>query len=88
MTNKYRFFAYFDFLCDEPLKQDTVKQDIFADTLFSRLGDFAVSRILIFADAGTELVICCHIDLNDVSLLECLLRDFIFHKLTNFMKFY
>ena len=32
----------------------TVKQDISADTLFSRLGDFAVSRILIFADAGTE----------------------------------
>ena len=33
---------------------DTVEQDISADTLFSRLGDFAVSRILIFADAGTE----------------------------------
>ena len=32
----------------------TVEQDISADTLFSRLGDFAVSRILIFADAGTE----------------------------------
>ena len=32
----------------------TVKQDISEDTLFSRLGDFAVSRILIFADAGTE----------------------------------
>ena len=32
----------------------TVKQDISADTLFSRLGDFAVPRILIFADAGTE----------------------------------
>ena len=33
---------------------DTVEQDISADTLFSRLVDFAVSRILIFADAGTE----------------------------------
>ena len=32
----------------------TVEQDISADTLFSRLGNFAVSRILIFADAGTE----------------------------------
>ena len=32
----------------------TVDQDISADTLFSRLGDFAVPRILIFADAGTE----------------------------------
>ena len=32
----------------------TVEQDISADMLFSRLGDFAVSRILIFADAGTE----------------------------------
>ena len=31
----------------------TVEQDISADTLFSRLGDFAVSWILIFADAGT-----------------------------------
>ena len=30
------------------------RKDISADTLFSRLGDFAVSRILIFADAGTE----------------------------------
>ena len=29
----------------------TVEQDISADMLFSRLGDFAVSRILIFADA-------------------------------------
>ena len=33
---------------------NTVEQDISADTLFLRLGDFAVSRILIFADAGTE----------------------------------
>ena len=32
----------------------TVEQDISADTLFSRLVDFAVSRILIFADASTE----------------------------------
>ena len=32
----------------------TVKHVFSADTLFSRLGDFAVSRILIFADAGTE----------------------------------
>ena len=32
----------------------TVEQDISADTLFSRLGDFAEPRILIFADAGTE----------------------------------
>ena len=32
----------------------TVKQDISADTSFSRLGDFAVQQILIFADAGTE----------------------------------
>ena len=29
-------------------------------------------------------VLSAAIDLNDVSLLECLLRDFIFHKLTNF----
>ena len=34
--------------------ENTVEQDISADTLFLRLGDFAVSRILIFADAGTE----------------------------------
>ena len=43
----------------------TVKQDISADTLFSRLGDFAVPRILIFADAGTEhssfIVLLSHI---------------------------
>ena len=32
----------------------TVEHEISADMLFSRLGDFAVSRILIFADAGTE----------------------------------
>ena len=30
------------------------RKDISADTLFSQLGDFAVSRVLIFADAGTE----------------------------------
>ena len=36
------------------MSQITVKQDISADTLFSLLGDFAVPRILIFADAGTE----------------------------------
>ena len=43
----------------------TVKQDISADTLFPRLGDFAVPRILIFADAGTEhssfIVLLSHI---------------------------
>ena len=32
----------------------TVEQDISADTLFSRLGDFGILRILIFADAGTD----------------------------------
>ena len=32
----------------------TVKQGISADTLFLRLDDFAVPRIFIFADAGTE----------------------------------
>ena len=38
-----------------PRKKKVVLQyAISADTLFSRLGDFAVSRILIFADAGTE----------------------------------
>ena len=29
-------------------------QDISAATLFSRLGDFAIPRILIFADVGAE----------------------------------
>ena len=47
------------------IKKATVKQDISADTLFSRLGDFAVPRILIFADAGTEhssfIVLLSHI---------------------------
>ena len=38
----------------ESTTRSIVKQDIAADTLFSRLGDFAVSRILIFADAGME----------------------------------
>ena len=33
---------------------NTVKQDISVDTSFSQLGDFAVSLILVFADAGTE----------------------------------
>ena len=32
----------------------TVKQNISADMLFLRLGDFTVERIFIFADAGTE----------------------------------
>ena len=38
---------------------NTVEQDISADTLFPRLGDFAVPRILIFADAGTEHYFYC-----------------------------
>ena len=61
---------------------NTVKQVFSADKFFPRLSDFAVPRILIFADAGTE-----HSSFI-VSLLECLLRDFIFHELTNFMKLY
>ena len=47
------------------VRVSTVKQDISADTLFPRLGDFAVPRILIFADAGTEhscfIVLLSHI---------------------------
>ena len=45
--------------------QNTVEQDISADTLFPRFGDFTVPRILIFADAGTEhssfIVLLSHI---------------------------
>ena len=50
-----------------PLYLDTVKQDISADTLFSLLGNFAVPRIVIFADAGIEhssvIVLLSHISL-------------------------
>ena len=50
----FRFFPYITLvnLCFQIL--NTVEQDILADTLFLRLGDFAVPQILIFPDVGTE----------------------------------
>ena len=41
-------------MCNSALQTHTVEQDISADTLFPRFGNFTVPRILIFADAGTE----------------------------------
>ena len=41
------------FICGHIPNWHTVKHELFADSFFSRLGDFAISRILIFADAGT-----------------------------------